>query len=70
MKKAIYLIVLFTIATTSLHAQDPGFGDEGVGDAQDAPGAPIDGITLPLLITGITVAVILIRKKEKHLKTN
>lgn len=69
MKKLIYIIVLATIGTTNLYAQDPGFGDEGGGDAQDAPNAPINGLEVPLLITGIVVAIVLLRKKEKHLKT-
>lgn len=65
MKKAIYFIVLFTIATTSLYAQDPGFGDEGGGDGQDAPVTPINNIILPLLITGIITSIYFIKRKEK-----
>ena len=69
MKKLLYIFIFTILVLTNVQAQDPGFGDEGGGDAQDAPQTPIDGITIPLLITGITVAIVLLRKKEKHLKT-
>ena len=65
MKKAIYLFALLTFATTSLYAQDPGFGDEGGGDGQDAPVTPINKIILPLLITGIITSFYYLKKKEK-----
>ena len=73
MKFKKLLILSFLSITTLSYSQfddDPGFGG-GSGDPATEPvQTPIDGITLPLLITGITVAIILIRKKEKHLKTN
>lgn len=65
MKKAIYLFALLTFATTSLYAQDPGFGDEGGGDGQDAPVTPINNIILPLLITGIITSFYYLKKKER-----
>lgn len=42
---------------------DPGFGG-GQGDPAIEPAPlPIDGIQIPLLITGIVIAIIAIRKK-------
>ena len=67
MKKAIYLFALLTFATTSLYAQDPGFGEEGGGDGQDAAPAPINNIVIPLLVTGILTSIYFIKKKEKQL---
>ncbi len=67
MKKTIYILALLALATTSLYAQDPGFGDEGGGDGQDAPVTPINDIILPLLITGILTSIYYIRKKENQL---
>ena len=70
MKKIIYIILLSTFGTTNLFAQDPGFGEEGGGDAQDAPVAPIDNLLLPLLVTGILTTIYFVRKKERQLKQN
>jgi hypothetical protein len=68
MKKIIYFLLLSTISSTGLYAQgDPGFGDEGGGDGQDAPVAPINGLLIPLLVTGILTSIYFIRKKEKQL---
>ena len=65
MKKLIYFLLLSTISTTSSFAQgDPGFGDEGGGDGQDAPVAPIDSLLIPLLVTGILTSIYFIKKKE------
>lgn len=71
MKKIIYIILLTTIGTNFVQAQvDPGFGEEGGGDAQTAPTAPIDNLLLPLLITGIITTIYFVRKKERQLKQN
>lgn len=44
---------------------DPGFGG-GAGDPATEPVAtPIDGIEIPLLITAIVVALVVIRRKQK-----
>jgi hypothetical protein len=44
---------------------DPGFGG-GAGDPATEPVAtPIDGIEMPLLITAIVVAIVVIRRKQK-----
>ena len=45
---------------------DPGFGDEGGGDATDAPGAPIDDLIIPLLFTGILTTIYFVNKKEPN----
>ncbi|WP_445712808.1 hypothetical protein [Flavobacterium sp.] len=68
MKKIIYIVLLSTIGTAPLHAQDPGFGDEGGGDAQDAPVTPINELIIPLLITGILTSIYFIKKRESQLK--
>jgi hypothetical protein len=70
MLKNIFIAVLFLFSVSSLAQDefDPGFGDEGGGDAADAPGAPIDNIVLPLLVTGILTTIYFVRKKERHLK--
>ncbi|MQP52087.1 MULTISPECIES: hypothetical protein [unclassified Flavobacterium] len=69
MKKIIYIVLLSTIGTTPLHAQgDPGFGDEGGGDGQDAPVTPINELIIPLLITGILTSIYFIKKRESQLK--
>jgi hypothetical protein len=70
MLKNIFIAVLFLFSVSSLAQDefDPGFGDEGGGDAADAPGAPIDNIVLPLLVTGILTTIYFVHKKERHLK--
>ena len=63
-------LLFFLILSTAAIAQDefdPGFGEEGDGDAADAPNAPINGLELPLLITGILTSIYFIKKKEKQL---
>lgn len=67
MKKLIYILLFSTFGITNLQAQDPGFGDEGGGDAQDAPNAPIDGILIPLFISGLLLSIYVLRKKENQL---
>lgn len=67
MKKLIYILLFSISGITNLHAQDPGFGDEGGGDAQDAPRTPIDDIIIPLLITGILTSIYFIKKKKNQL---
>ncbi|WP_445715202.1 hypothetical protein [Flavobacterium sp.] len=65
MKKLLYIFIFTILGITNAQAQDPGFGDEGGGDAQDAPTTPINNIILPLLITGIITSIYYIKKKEK-----
>ena len=67
MKKLIYILLFSTFGITNLQAQDPGFGDEGGGDAQDLPQTPINNIVIPLLITGILTSIYFIKKKENQL---
>ena len=70
MLKNIFITVLFLFSVSSFAQDefDPGFGDEGGGDAADAPGAPIDNIALPLLVTGILTSIYFVRKKQKYQK--
>lgn len=53
MTRLIYIVVFSIVGITNLQAQDPGFGDEGGGDAQDAPTATIDFILIPLFVSGV-----------------
>jgi hypothetical protein len=44
---------------------DPGFGG-GSGDPATEPVAtPIDGIEIPLLITAIVLAIVVVKRKQK-----
>lgn len=69
MLKNIFFTILFLFSVSSFAQDeiDPGFGYEGDGDAADAPAAPINGLELPLLITGILTSIYFIKKKENQL---
>ena len=61
-------LLFFLILSTAAIAQDefdPGFGEEGGGDAADAPTAPIDNVILPLLATGIFISFYVLKKQIK-----
>lgn len=63
-------LLFFLILSTAAIAQDefdPGFGEEGSGDAADAPNVPIDGILIPLFISGLLLSIYVLRKKENQL---
>lgn len=63
-------LLFFLILSTAAIAQDefdPGFGEEGGGDAADAPNAPINSTVIPLLITGILTSIYFIKKKKNQL---
>ena len=63
-----FLFIFFVTFSTIIFAQDgvdPGFGDEGDGDAADAPAAPISDLTYPLLITGIAASIYFAKKKQE-----
>ena len=65
-----FLFIFFVTFSTVIFAQDedggdPGFGDEGNGDAADAPNAPISDLTYPLLITGIAASIYFAKKKQE-----
>lgn len=56
MKKSILILFLLLSPFINIYAQDPGFGEEGGGEAQTAP-VPIDkdvqnGIYAGILIAG------------------
>lgn len=56
---------LFSTITFSQGWDDPGFGG-GAGDPATEPVAtPIDGIEIPLLITAMVVAIVVIRRNQK-----
>ena len=46
--------------------ESPGFGGSNNDPATNAPSVPIDGIEIPLLITGLVVAFFVVRKKQKQ----
>jgi hypothetical protein len=68
MKKFILLFLLLTPFVT-VFSQDPGFGDEGGGDAQTAPPAPINKNLNEGILIGIVIAgYFFMQKREKQLK--
>lgn len=72
--KKITLIVCFFISFLAF-AQDnwappadsPGFGDSNNDAATNAPSVPIDGITIPLIVTGLVVGFFIIKKSKRGL---
>ena len=67
MKKIIFIILAISAPYTSAYSQEDfdGFGNEGNGDAQtNAPNVPIDGLTIPLLATGLLLTIYTIRKRQ------
>ena len=67
-----FLFIFFVTFSTIIFAQDgedPGFGDDGSGDAADAPAAPISDLTYPLLITGIAASIYFTKKKQENKHT-
>ena len=67
-----FLFIFFVTFSTIIFAQDgedPGFGDEGGGDAADAPATPISDLTYPLLITGIAASIFFTKKKQENKHT-
>lgn len=46
-------------------ASDPGFGESNNDAATNAPSVlPIDGLTLPLIFTGVLVGLYIIKKRK------
>ena len=67
-----FLFIFFVTFSTIIFAQDgddPGFGDEGGGDAADAPAAPINDLTYPLLITGVAASIYFAKKVQENKHT-
>lgn len=65
MKKITLIFILTILGVINLYADelDPGFGDEGGGDAQEAPAATVDVVLIPLFITGIVVYLLTHKNK-------
>jgi hypothetical protein len=64
--------LVFSVFTFAQDSVDPGFGDEGGGDAADAPNAPaapINDLTYPLLITGVAASIYFAKKKQEKEQT-
>ena len=61
--------LVFSVFAFAQDSEDPGFGDEGGGDAADAPQAPIDDLTYPLLITGVAASIYFAKKKQEKEQT-
>lgn len=68
-----FLFIFFVTFSTIIFAQDdgddPGFGDEGGGDAADAPATPISDLTYPLLITGIAASIFFAKEIQENKHT-
>lgn len=69
-----FLFIFFVTFSTIIFAQDeeggdPGFGDEGGGDAADRPNVPISDLTYPLLITGIAASIYFAKKVQENKHT-
>lgn len=74
MKKIFYTLLITVMTLSNLYSQtanDPGFGDEGGGDGQDAPGAPINDYLNHAILLGIMIGgYYLVTKKEKNTVNN
>ena len=68
MKKIVLILLLSIAPLTNLYAQDPGFGDEGGGDAQDGPVAPISDNITEAMAAGILIAGYFFLKRKKAIK--
>ncbi|MEC5164735.1 hypothetical protein RCH18_000454 [Flavobacterium sp. PL11] len=68
MTKKLLIVVMLTLSFVSFAQDDgdePGFGNDGGGDAASTPAeAPIAGLEIPLLLTAVGVAIYFIRKKQ------
>lgn len=70
--KKITLIICFFISSIAFAqgdwappADSPGFGDSNNDAATNAPSVPIDGITIPLIVTGLVVGFYIIKKSKR-----
>jgi hypothetical protein len=72
MKKFLYTILFTLLVTLPSFAQnDPGFGDEGGGDAQTNPtGVPINQNLEIVLILGIVLGAYFVYNNRKSLSKN
>lgn len=71
MKKIFYTLLITVMTLSNLYSQnDPGFGDEGGGDGQDAPGAPIDDYLNHAILLGIMIGgyYLVTKKNTKTIK--
>lgn len=65
LKHILFVFFLIFSSTAFAQEEDPGFGEEGGGDAADAPQAPIDDLTYPLLITGAVASIYFANKRSE-----
>ena len=73
MKKIFFTLLITVMTLSNVYSQtanDPGFGDEGGGDAQDAPGAPIDDYLNHAILFGIMIGgyYLVSKKNTKTIK--
>ena len=65
-KKNIFIVLLFVSFSVSAQDDDGDPGGFGDGDpATDPFETPINGVDIPLIITGVVVAILLIKNKQK-----
>lgn len=64
-KLLVPYFLFFYSACFSQWDADPGFGGGQKDPATEPLQTPIDGIEIPLLITGVVLAIFVIRKKQK-----
>lgn len=70
-KKITLIICFFTCFLASAQdtwvppADSPGFGDSNNDAATNAPSVPIDGIAIPLIVTGLVVGFYIIKKSKR-----
>lgn len=71
-KKITLIICFFTSFLASAQdtwappADSPGFGDSNNDAATNAPSVPIDGLTIPLIVTGLVVGFFFIKKSKRE----
>lgn len=66
-KIVVLALVLFVCLTQAAYAGDPNVIDDFIDDVDDnvAPAAPINQCNIPLLITGIVLVFVYLKKQTK-----
>ncbi|WP_288982500.1 hypothetical protein [uncultured Flavobacterium sp.] len=71
MKKFLYTILFITLVSLPSFAQDPGFGNEGDGDAQTSPETvPIDENIQLALLSSVLLGAYFVYNNRKSLSKN